>query len=86
MFADTLHQVHLLFWAQASDCSFDDASKRHLVDRDEAVIVHVGKETHDELTIHAISHTAMTGDGITKVLDLESPLDSRCKETTEGSD
>ena len=38
------------------------------------LVVHVGKETHDELAVHAISHTTMARNGITKVLDVEGTL------------
>jgi hypothetical protein len=50
------------------------------------LVVHVGKETHDELAVHTVSHTAMSGNGVTKVLDVEGTLQTRCEEATERSD
>ena len=49
------------------------------------LVVHVGEETHDELTVHTVSHTTVSGNGVTKVLDVESALETRCEEATEGS-
>lgn len=84
--ANALHQLHLLFCGQTVDRALNDAPKRLLVDRNEAVIVHVGKETHDELTVHAVSDTTMTRDRVTEILDLEGALEARCEEATEWRD
>ena len=50
------------------------------------LVVHVGKETHDELAVHTVSHTTVARNRVTKVLDVESTLQTRCEETAEGSD
>lgn len=50
------------------------------------MIVHEGKAAHDELTVHAIGHAAVSGDGVTEVLDLEGALQARGEEAAEGRD
>jgi len=50
------------------------------------VVVDVGKQPHYELAIHTIGNTAVAGDGVTKVLDLEGPLQPGRKKATEGGD
>lgn len=86
MFGEELDEFDLLFGCKASDGGFEDRSGRGLVDGDEALVVHEGEESHDELAVHAVSHAAVAGNRITKVLDVESALETRCKEATEGSD
>jgi hypothetical protein len=49
------------------------------------LVVHVGKETHDELAVHTVGHTTMSRNGVTKVLDVEGTLQTRSEEATEGS-
>lgn len=56
------------------------------MDSNKCVEVHVGEETHDELTVHAISDTSVSRNRVAKVLDLEGTLKARSKETTERSD
>lgn len=86
MLANALDKLNLLFRGETSDYCFNNTAKRYLVHRNEAVVVHVCEESHDELTVHTISDTAVTWDGITKVLDLECALKSRCKESSERCD
>jgi hypothetical protein len=38
------------------------------------------------LAVHAIRHTAVPWDAVPKVLDVERPLETRCKEATERGD
>lgn len=52
---------------------------------DETLMIHVSKQTHKELTIHAISHATMAGDTMSEILDFECTLHSTGKETTKGS-
>lgn len=49
----------------------------------EALIVHECQCSHDELAIHTVGNTAVAGDGVAKVLDMERPLDSRGEEAAE---
>lgn len=49
------------------------------------MVVHVGKESHDELAIHPVCNAPVARNRLAKVLDLEGPLKSRGKETTKGS-
>lgn len=86
MLADAFDQLHLLVWSEPCDGCFDDASQRHFVQCDETVIIHVGEKAHDELAIHAVSDTAVSGDRIAEIFDLESAFKTRGKETTERSD
>lgn len=84
--AKATDHLELLVNRQAVDSGFDDVAHGSLIDGNEAVIVHEGEETHYELAIHAVSDTTMAGDGLAKVLDVESTLQTGSKESTEGSD
>lgn len=83
MLANALDELYLLVRSQTRDRAFNYSSERDLVYRDEAVVVHVGEETHDELTVHAISDTAMARDRIAEVLDLECSLEAGSEEAAE---
>jgi len=50
------------------------------------LIVHKGKETHDKLTVHAVSNTTVTWNRVAKILDVESTLEPRSKEASEWRD
>ncbi len=84
--ADAFNQLHLLFCSQTIDRTLNNAPKRLLVDSNEAVIVHVGEEAHNELAVHAVSDSTVTGDRVAEILDLESALETRCEEATEWRD
>lgn len=45
-----------------------------------------GGRYHDELTVHTICHTPVTGDTVSEILDLESSFQTAGKEPAEGSD
>lgn len=49
------------------------------------LVVHEGKETHDELTVHTIRHTTMARNGVTEILDVEGALQTGREETAEWS-
>lgn len=82
--AHALHKLNLLLGGQACNGRLENGADVDLVNGDEAVVVHVGEETHDELAIHAIGNTAVAGDGVTKVLDLKGALQAGGKEATKG--
>ena len=78
-------QLNLLFWRQARDGRLEHTPERRLVDDNERVIVHIRKETHDELAVHAIRHATVAGDRVAKVLELEGPLETGREEAAERS-
>lgn len=41
-------------------------------------------ESRNHLAVHAVSHAAMTRNGVAKVLNLKPPLEARSKEAAEG--
>ena len=84
--AQTPHHLKLLFNSQPIDGGLNDVPHAGLVNSNEAVIIHVGEKSHDELAIHAIRNTTMAGNRLAKILDLESPLESRGKESTKRCD
>ena len=86
MLAYSLHEFHLFFRAQSCDSRFNDTTQRHFVNGDEAVIVHIRKEAHNELAIHSIRNSTMTWNGVAEVLNLEGTLETRCEETTKRGD
>lgn len=57
-----------------------------MVHSDKGVVVDVCEEAHDELAIHAVGDTAVTGDRVAEVLELKCPLETRGKEAAEGGD
>ena len=61
-------------------------SQASLVSSNKSLVVKVREHAHDELAIHPVGDAAVTRDRITKVLDLERPLQARCKESTKRSD
>lgn len=81
-----LDKLELLLRVEAGDRGLENRAKRDLVDSDKGVEVHVSEETHDELTIHAVSDASVSGNGVTEILDLECALKSRSEETAKGSD
>lgn len=81
-----LDELNLLFWRQAGDGGLEYRAHADLVNRDEGVVVHVSEEAHDELAVHTISDTAVSGNRVAKVLDLECSLESGSEEPSEGSD
>jgi hypothetical protein len=86
MLGKKLDKRNLLVRREASDSGFEDRSGRCFVHSDEALVVHESEEAHDELTVHAVSHAAVTRDRVTEVLDVESALEARCEEATERRD
>lgn len=76
----------MLINREAVDGRLDDVADIRLVDCDEAVEVHKGKEAHDELAIHTVRDTAMARDRLAEILDLERPLESGGEEPAERSD
>lgn len=82
----TPHKFYLLLRVEASNGSLEDGAQGDLVHLDESVIVHVGEEAHDELTVHAVRHATVPGNGVAEVLDLEGALEARSKEAAEWGD
>lgn len=83
--AKATNELELLVNGQAVDRGLDDITNGNLINSDKAVVVHEGKETHDELAIHAIGDTTVTRNRLAKVLDVEGALQTRGKESTERS-
>ena len=57
-----------------------------LIDGNKTLVIHKGKQTHDELAIHSIGDTAVTGDRFSKVFDFKSPFKARGEEASKGGD
>jgi hypothetical protein len=86
MFPQPLDQFHLLLRTEAGDRHLDDTAQRNLIHSDEAVVVHICEETHDKLAVHPVGNTAMSGNRITEILDLERAFETGGKEPAEGCD
>jgi hypothetical protein len=84
--ANAPHQLHLFLGGKTGDDRFDNTTEGNLVHCNETVVIHVGEEAHDELTVHAISNTSMTGNGVSEVLDLKCTFQTRGEESAEWSD
>jgi len=61
-------------------------STEMLICHNAPLVVHESEETHDELTVHAIRHAAVTRNGVPKVFDVECPLETRGEEPSERGD
>ena len=85
MFANPLDKLHLLFKGKSCDSRLDNSTEGDFVNRNEAVVVHVCKESHDKLAVHTIGNSAMPRNRIAKIFDLESTFEARGKEATEWS-
>lgn len=83
--AKATDKLELLVNAETVDSGFHNITDGSLINSDEAVVVHEGEESHDELAIHAISDTTVARDRLAKVLDVEGALQTRGKESTERS-
>ena len=79
-------KLKLIVKRQAPDGLLHDGAGRRLAESDEGRDVHVGKETHDELAVHAVRDAPMAGDRVAKGLDLEGPLEARREKATKGGD
>jgi len=60
--SEKLDKRNLLLGREASNGGLENRPRRCLVHSDEALVVHEGEEAHDELTVHAVGHTAVAGD------------------------
>lgn len=65
---------------------FNHAADTRLVHGDETLIVHEGKEAHDELAVHSIRDATVTGDRFAKVLDLEGSFQAGGEEAAKRGD
>jgi hypothetical protein len=57
-----------------------------VVDRKLPLVVDKGEEAHDELTVHAVGHAAVSRDRITEIFNVKSSLESGSEEATKRSD
>ena len=83
MFADSLDKLHLLFHGEAGDGCLDDSAEGYFVDCNETVVVHVCKEAHDKLAIHAISDSTMARNRVPEILDFEGAFETRSEEPSK---
>ena len=86
MLAQDLDNIHLLLVGQSGDGCFDHSTDGSVVNSDETRVVEKCNRAHDELTVHAVSHSTVTGNRVTKVLNLECALETRSEEATERRD
>lgn len=86
IFAEATHNVDLLLGSQAINGDLNHVTHASLIHSNEAVIVHVGEETHNELAVHAVGDTTVARNRLAEVLDLEGTLQTGCKETPKRSD
>lgn len=86
MLAQPFDYLDLLLRAQTGDGLLNHSADAGLVHRDEALVVHEGKEAHDELAIHAVSDAAVAGNRVAKVFDVKGALKAGGEEAAEGSD
>lgn len=84
--AQATDNLKLFLDSQTINGGLDDVPNTGLVHGNEAVVVHVGEESHDELAVHTVRNTTVARDRFAEVLDLESALKSGSEESTERRD
>lgn len=84
MLAEDLDHLHLLLVGKAGDGRLNHAANSRVVHCNKTRVVEEGNGSHDELTVHAVRHAAVSGNRVAKVLDLECALQARREETTKG--
>lgn len=82
MLADPLDQLHLFLRCQLY-CGLNNISQGDVVKSNEAVVIHVGEKSHNELTVHTVGNATMPWNRISEVLDLEGSLQPRREEATK---
>lgn len=75
--------LYLFFRGETGDSGLQHTADACVIGGNEAGVVEEGNGAHDELTVHAIRHAAMTGNTVAEIFNLEGALQSRCKETAE---
>ena len=80
------NDIELLLDRQARDRCLDDGAHASVIDSYEALIIHICKYSHNELTVHAVRNTAMSWNTITEIFNLEGALEARSEKSTEGCD
>lgn len=83
MLAQDLNNFHLLLVGKSSNGRLNHTADSCVVDSNKTRVVEECNGSHDELAVHAVSHTAMSRDGIAEVLDFECSLQPRGEEATE---
>ena len=82
--AENLDDLKLLLVREACNGCLNDTPNCRVVRSNEAAVVKECDRAHDELAIEAVSHTTVSGNRVTKVLDFKRALETRGKETAKG--
>ena len=80
------HHLDLLLDRQTGNGILNHASHRCLVHGDETLVVHEREEAHDELAIHPVGDSTVSGYAVAEVFDLECPFETGGEEAAEGGD
>jgi hypothetical protein len=80
------YNLDLLFWGKPGDGCLQHTTDSCVIDGNEAGVVEECDGAHNELAVHAIRDTAVAGNAVPKIFDLESTLQARSKETAERCD
>lgn len=80
---ETVKQFQLLLWPQHEDL-LEKLSRSGNID--EAVNINIDKSCHQKLTVKSVHDATMSGNNVSKVLDLKSSFKSRGKEATKRTD
>jgi len=78
-------KLDLFFNCEATGDGLEDRANCHSVFADQAAIIDVGEDAHQELAIHSISHPPVSRNAVAKVLDVEGTLKPGSEEATERS-
>jgi len=80
---EIIDELQLLLNREATDDRLKYGADGNVMLANEAAIIDVDKHAHQELAIHSIRHTAMSWNAVSKVLDIESALETRGEKATK---
>jgi len=83
---EIVDKLQLLLDCEPTDNRLKHRADSNVIFTDEAAVVDIDEYTHQELAIHSISHTPMSGDAVPKVFDVEGALETRGEKASEGRD
>jgi len=80
---EIIDEFQLLLDREATDDRLKYGANGDVMLTNEAAIIDVDKHAHQELAIHSIRHAAMSWNAVSKVLDIESALETRSEKATK---
>jgi len=80
---EIIDELQLLLDRQATDDRLKYGADGNVMLTNETAVIDVDKHAHQELAIHSIRHTPMSWNAVSKILDIESALETRSEKATK---